>query len=92
MYSTRRGRSRKPVVSDDDEDSAADFREDESPKQAAKYTGNVSPRRGRQAKSSVFKSITRSKRKTADYLVAHPSPSRQLKVLDLRFLHVCSFI
>ena len=76
MYSTRRRRSHKPVISEDD-DSAA---ENESPKQAANYTGNASPKRGRAAKSPVFKDVSRSRRKTSDYLVVHPSPSRQLKV------------
>ena len=79
MYSSRRGRrSRKPVISEDD-DSATEH-EDKSPKQAAKYNGNVSPRRGRAAKSPGYVDVPRSRRKTADYLVAHPSPSRQLKV------------
>lgn len=80
MYSSRR-LSRKRVVSEDD-DSAVDTREDESPKQAAKYNGDLSPRRGRSAKSPVTEEkVPRSCRKTSDYLVAHPSPSRQLKVM-----------
>ena len=81
VYGTRRRRGRKPVVSDDDD---SDNGEDESPKQAARYTGNVSPRRrGLRQSETTAKEVVRSRRRTADYVVAHPSPSRQLKV---RFL------